>query len=201
LLGVLLEEKSGRIIEVMLSSCTHLQILWGKFIGISLIGFLQIFVWLIFGALLGRFTNLELLEIQNLYLQILFFISGYMLFTSLFIGIGSIVNSEHEANQITGNLSLLLVIPMLLSVEVIFHPTSSLTNILSVLPFTAPTAMIIKLNTNHFSIQEIIIPLITIISTTIIIVNLSSKLFRIGLLSIDKKLLLKTIFSKLGKNQ
>ncbi|MDP4195017.1 MAG: ABC transporter permease, partial [Bacteroidota bacterium] len=132
-----IEEKSSRIMEILLSSCSSKEILMGKVLGLGALGLFQILVWglLAFGLLtLGIIPN-ELFS--NAGLTVLYFILGYLLYTSIFVGAGSIVNNEQEAQHFTNYISLIMTLPLIISLKVIENPDLIYIKILSFIPLTS----------------------------------------------------------------
>jgi ABC-2 type transport system permease protein len=182
----IVEEKSNRIIEILISSCSPKQLLAGKIIGLSFLGLFQFAVWFTMGFLVISSSVISFNVFHNLGLQIAYFILGYILFTALFVGIGSIVTNEQEAQQFTGYISVILVIPIIISVQIIQNPHSLLSDILSYFPLTSPPIMILKLNFSEPSFTEIISTILIILLSIYLIIFLTSKIFKIGILSYGK---------------
>lgn len=191
----LLEEKSSRIIEVLLSSVSHKQLLSGKLLGLTFLGLFELILWIFIGGVILNISQLGNYFLANSGYQILFFLTGFMFYTSIFVGIGSIVSSEQEANLITGNMSLLLILPIILSLQIIESPNGIISSILSYFPFTAPSVMILRLNISEPSISEILISLAVILVSTYFNIIFSAKIFKIGTLSFGKRPTLKELIN------
>ncbi len=189
----LVEEKSNRIIEILLSSCKTNDLLMGKMLGLSFLGLFQISIWTIVGmGLIG--TSLITLDLfHNIGLQLVYFVLGYMLYTSIFVGIGSIVSTEQEAQQITGYISILLIIPIVLAIQVIQNPDSIIAIILSYFPLTTSPLMLLRLNIYTPPLWEIILTIFISIVSIYLVIFLSTKIFRIGILSYGKRPTLKEL--------
>lgn len=188
-------EKSNRIIELILSSCKTKDLLFGKVLGLSFFGFFQFAVWMLIGIILHSSNVLNFNSINNLGYQFLFFVLGYILYSAIFIGIGSIVSLDHEAQQLTGYLSIFLVFPILLAVEIIRAPNSILSLILSYFPLTSSPVMLLRLNTANPKIEEIVSVVLVLIFSIYLVIVFSSKLFRVGVLNFSKKPNLKEIIT------
>ncbi|HSP88078.1 MAG TPA: ABC transporter permease, partial [Ignavibacteriaceae bacterium] len=111
LIRSLVEEKSNRLIEILISSCSPNELLSGKILGLSALGLTQIFIWIMIGISLAGSAMVPIEAFTNVVPIMIYFILGFIFYTSLFVGIGSIVTSEQEAQQITTYLSFLLVLP------------------------------------------------------------------------------------------
>lgn len=183
----LVVEKSNRIIELILSSCTSKELLFGKILGLSFFGLFQLIIWMIIGIVLHKTNSLDFTAFRNLPYQLLFFVLGYVFYSSIFVGLGSIVNADHEAQQLTGILSIFLVFPIILAVEIIRAPNSLLALLLSYFPLTSVPVMLLRFNSTDPSLMEIISVILVLLFSLYLIVLVSSKLFRIGLLHTGKK--------------
>lgn len=183
----LAEEKSNRIIEILLSSCKVKDILLGKIIGLSLLGLFQISVWIIFGyIILGK--QLFQHETSFLSLQIAYFILGYLFYTSIFVGLGSLVNSEYDSQQLTTNISIFLLLPIILALQIIEHPDSIMAIVLSVFPLTSAPIMLLRLNTIIIPAWQILASIISLIFFTGFFIYFTAKVFSKGLLMFGKRL-------------
>jgi len=191
----LLEEKSNRLIEILVSSCTSNQLLVGKILGLGLLGLAQIFVWILFGIAAVGSAIVSISTFENLPIILFYFLLGYLFYTSLFVGIGSIVSTEQEAQQITSYLSIILVLPIIFLLSAMQNPDSAIVNVLTYIPFTLPSIMIMKANLLEIPITEHLIAIAIMFVSTAVVVYLSGKIFRIGILSYGKMPTLKELKS------
>ena len=189
----MIEEKSSRLIEMLISSTTPDELLTGKIIGLSLLGLTQIFIWSLIGISLVAGSLIPPSAFNNILPMLLYFILGFLFYSSLFVGIGSTVNTEQEAQQITTYLSLVLMLPVVIAMPAIQNPDLLVTKIFSYIPLTTPTVMLLRLNVESVSELEIILTLSILILSIFIVTKLSAKIFRIGILSYGSKPKLKEI--------
>lgn len=186
LIRSLVEEKSNRLIEIIISSCTANQLLFGKIIGLALLVLTQLTVWGLIGFSLGGHLAFMMMSFNSFMLMLVFFLLGFFMFTAIFVGVGSMVNTEQEAQQITGYLSMLLILPIVFLVPLVQDPNQSLARILSYIPLTAPAIMITRINLTDVSIVEILLSLTSILAFTGLVIFISARIFRIGILSYGK---------------
>lgn len=182
----LVEEKSNRLIEIIISSCSPNDLLLGKVIGLSLLILTEIFIWILIGIAFFGQTILIFAPIQNILLMLLYFILGFIFYTSIFVGVGSIVNTEQEAQQITSYLSLIIMLPIIILVPAIQNPDMPLVTFFSYFPFTTPAAMIIKLSNSTISTSEVLITILILVASIALVIYFAAKIFRIGILSYGK---------------
>ena len=183
----LVEEKSNRLIEILISSCSPEELLAGKILGLSALGLFQMFIWTCIGMTLVGSSVIPVSAFNNFFIMLIYFILGFLFYTALFVGIGSIVTTEQEAQQITSYLSLILVLPIAISASAIFNPDSLLVEILSFIPLTIPAIMLLKINIINVSTVEIISTIIIMLASIYITIVIASKIFRIGILAYGKK--------------
>jgi len=190
----MIEEKSSRLIEMLISSSTPDELLNGKLIGLSLLGLTQIFIWMIIGTSLVASALVPMDAFSNFLPMLIYFILGFMFYSSMFVGIGSTVNTEQEAQQITTYLSLVLMLPVVIAMPSIQNPDFLMTKIFSYFPLTTPTIMLLRLNAETVSSLEILITVGIMIISILIVTKISAKVFRIGILAYGSKPSLKEIF-------
>ncbi len=195
LIRSLVEEKSNRLIEILVSSCSSDELLTGKVIGLSSLGITQVLIWTSIGLALVVLNLVPAQVFNNILAILIYFALGFIFYTSIFVGIGSIVTTEQEAQQITSYLSLVLVLPIVLSIPAMENPESILVQILSYIPFTIPSIMILRFNIGAVPTLDIITTSTIMIFSTYLFVNISSKIFRIGVLSYGKKPSFKELIS------
>jgi len=188
-------EKSNRIMEIILSSCTSKELLLGKVLGLSLFGLFQFLIWFLLGVFLYKTNTFDFSLIKNIEYQILFFVIGYVFYSAIFIGLGSVVTADHEAQQLTGFLSIFLISPIVFAFQIISSPNSLVALVLSYFPLTSAPTMLLRLNTTNPSFMEIISVILVLLFSLYLVVLVSSKLFRIGILNTGKKPSLKEIYA------
>ncbi len=188
------EEKETRVIEILLSSLTSMELLTGKILGLGALGLAQILVWLGCGwALIGiAVTGLALfgaitLDLATVVLALVYFLLGYLLFATLMAGAGSLGTSAREGQQIAGIFSGLTAIPFMVSGFLWTNPNSLLAQVLSYIPLTAPVMMLQRLGMTEVPPYQIAISLILLILGIGGTLWAGAKLFRMGLLMYGKR--------------
>lgn len=182
----LLEEKSNRIIEILVSSCNSNELLAGKVFGLSALGLTQILIWMMIGIALAGSALIPLDAFKNILPMLVYFVFGFIFFTTLFVGIGSIVSTEQEAQQITSYLSIIMVIPVVIVFPAMQNPDSTLIKVLSYIPITTPSVMLLRLNIAPVPAWEIAATMALLVLSTLVTIKLSAKIFRIGILAYGK---------------
>jgi len=191
----LIEEKSNKLIEVLISSCTPDELLTGKILGLSSLGLTQIFIWVLLGLGLvgGAVIPPEMFE--NILLVLLYFVLGFVFYTTLFVGIGSIVTTEQEAQQITTYLSLTLMLPIVIAMPAIQNPDVLILKVFSYIPLTIPSVMLLRVNIAPVPVVDLLITVSIMLISIYLMIKLSAKIFRIGILSYGGRPTIKEIIS------
>jgi ABC-2 type transport system permease protein len=195
----IIKEKINRVIEVLLSSVTHTQLIGGKILGLGLLGIFQILIWYTILLSLIIFNVLHQGEIvfftlKNIGIFLLYFVLGYLFFASVFVGIGSLFSHEEDAHHLNQFMRMLSIFPIVLALFVLESPNSLLVRILSFIPPLTPTFMILRTPLgNPPPVDHYIAVSIMIISIGIGIV-LAGRLFKIGSTFYGKKASIREIF-------
>lgn len=195
LLQGIVEEKENRVIEVLLSSVSYKELLIGKILGLGAVGLAQMLIWLMTGltilsfALVFVISFLGDLNISHsmAVLSPVYFILGYIVFASIMAGVGAVSTTSKEGQQLAGIFSMSGVIPLFFLQFIIMSPNALFPRVLSFFPLTSPLTMIIRLSVTEVQIYDIIISLVILIITTLVVIELSGRVFRAGLLMYGKK--------------
>lgn len=183
----LFEEKSNRIIEILLSSCSPIELMMGKLLGLSGLGILQAVVWLSIGLGIGtQFGTLP--DVFSLLpFLLLYMLLGYLFYASILIGLGSLATTEQEAQQITGYMTMLIMLPVALIIPLMQNPNSGLVKTLSYVPFMTPSVMTMRIAVQRPEWWEIFASVGVMLVSIVILLYLSSKIFRAAILSYGKR--------------
>lgn len=182
----LLEEKSNRLIEILISSCKASELLTGKIIGLSALALTQMLLWIFIGIVLLGTNVIPITSFNNIIEIIIYFILGFLFYSSLLVGIGSIVSTEQEAQQVTNYLSMILIIPIVIILPAMQNPDSIFMTVLTYFPLTLPSVMILKLNISNIPTFELLTTVLIMIFSILVIIKISTKIFMIGILYYDK---------------
>lgn len=196
-----IEEKNSRVVEIVLSSLKPFQLMVGKILGIGAVGFTQYAIWAVFGLSASRFSKslvssflpsasgfkLPSIPIYIFVYFVVFFILGYFLYGTFYAAIGSMVNSEKEAQQLLFPVTMFLVIPVLLMMYVIRSPNSSVSIVLSLIPFFAPILMLLRICIFLPPFIQVGGSILILGVTIFLMVWLTAKIYRIGILMYGKR--------------
>jgi ABC-2 type transport system permease protein len=202
LMQSVIEEKSSRIIEILASSITPKELLLGKILGIGLAGMLQVSIWSLllavvsFGALpaiAGALGGLGALAPINFLYFVLYFVGGFLIFSTLYATAGSTVEQASDAQQIAMPITILVIIPIVLLSSVIESPASTSSIILSLIPFFTPILMMGRIFSETPPLWQIGLSFVIMGATFWIILTFAAKIYRTGILMYGKKYTLKEV--------
>ncbi len=189
------DEKESRLIEVLLSSVNTRQLLVGKVLGLGVAGLVQVVVWLASLPLLlnlasstfGGFFGAIQLPASFLVLGIVYFVLGYSLFAALSAGVGAISPSAREGQQLIPMFTLLLFVPLWFSSILFIFPNSPLWTVLTILPVTAPIAVMLRLGVSGVAVWELAVSITVLALSVILVMFLAIRVFRAYLLMYGKR--------------
>jgi len=222
-----IEEKSSRIVEILVSSVKATDLMYGKIIGIAAVGMTQFMIWIILGlglmgplsGLIGQLVDTSLTgtiqdnaQIQHLsqnigmewlnevnlplifVLFICYFIGGYLFYGALFAAVGAAVDNDTDTQQFMMPITMPLVFSLIYSQSMIgTNPDGLLTSFLSMLPFTSPVIMMVRIPYGVPTI-ELVSSLLCLAAGFMLSVWFASKIYRVGLLSYGNKLTYKSFW-------
>ncbi len=194
LIRSVIEEKANRIVEVLVSSCSSQELMSGKIIGLSLLGLTTVAFWGLILVGVNVATPVPFVAMDNLLLLFIYFILGYFMYVGIFIIAGSTVSTEQEAQQMTGYITIFLVMPIAFAVPLMFNPDSMLVKVLSQIPLLTPTMMALRFSIQTPEWWEIALSLFTLSLTIYGLMWIAGKVFRIGILVTGKKPSIKEIY-------
>lgn len=207
----IIEEKTNRVLEIVVSSVKPFQLMLGKIAGIGLVAVTQILIW---GALIAAaatvampFLTPEAMgadvspELTGAISQItdpaflislfvytlLFFIGGFLFYSSIYAAIGSAVSNVQDASQLSTIATMPIIIAIIGSMTVLNDPDSTLAFWLSIIPFTSPMVMMARVPFGGVAIWEIILSLALLYASFVVMIWLCGKIYRIGIFMYGKK--------------
>lgn len=193
-------EKSSKIVDVLLSSISSEKLLYGKLLGIGLAGIIQYAVWISFAVIIihvvGPLVNFVLpIEISSdkYVLLLLFFVGGYLLYSSIYAACGAASEDDQHMAQLSMPILLFLIVPIILLQYFIQQPDSLLTICLSYFPFTSPMVMLMRTLVTEVSLWSVMLSLLILGVTIMLMTRLAGKIFRTGILMTGKNFTFKDI--------
>jgi ABC-2 type transport system permease protein len=212
-----MEEKQTRVAEVVISSVKPETLLAGKVLGVGAVGLTQIALWMAISTALGSLVAPLLARAREaaggtqglqasgqsgmammsqlvpdnalgmLALLVGFFLLGYVFYSALFAAVGAMVNDEREAQQALQPVMILLVSSALFIQPVAFNPSSTLARVTSILPFSSPIIMPMRMSITSVPPLEIAASLVGLIVGCVAAVWVAARIYRVGLLMYGKR--------------
>ncbi|MBN2281880.1 MAG: ABC transporter permease, partial [Candidatus Marinimicrobia bacterium] len=187
LLRSVLQERSNKLVETLLSSVSASELMSGKILGLGLLGLLQLAVYLVIGVGVSSYQGLDLISGVEVLFFIVYFIFGYLLYSAIFAAIGSIFDNEQEAQQATSVLSLITVVPIMLSSFVVANPNATMTVVLSYIPVMTPFFMILRIGVQMPSMVQIVTTTVVLVASVGVTMLIAGKIFRTAILLYGKR--------------
>jgi len=198
ILGAVIEEKETRIAEILFSSVKPFQLMMGKLVGVSLVALTQLAIW---GTAFAAFAlyGINLLASRGLKTSIpavpfthyiyfgLFFLLGYFIYATIYALVGSMVTTTQEGGQLAMPIILILVVSFYLFLPVSRSPDSSFSFWVSMIPFSAPVAMLVRIVTQTPPFWQIALSLLIGFGTVLLIMWIASRIYRVGMLMYGKR--------------
>lgn len=195
-----LEEKTTRTMEVLISSVKPFDLLTGKILGVAATAFTQLLIWLVsllillaYGATMAStmgpdspFANVRVPGSLIAYAAI-FFVGGYFLYSAMYAAIGSACSSEHDAQQMQWLATAPLVFTMLIYGMVMSDPASTTSIVLSEIPFFTPVLMPLRISLQMPPFWQIALSIVLLFAATLGAIWASSKVYRVGVLMYGKR--------------
>ncbi len=189
MLSSVIEEKSSRVIEVLLSAVSPFQLMAGKIVGLAGIGLTVMTLWAgaAYGAARWQGLRIEIAP-DLLFYFVIYYILGFLLFSSILAGIGSICNTLKETQGLMMPVVLIFIIPLISWYQLVQSPDGTLARVLSFVPPVTPLVMILRISAGHdVWILEILASILLLVIAVFATIWLASKVFRIGILMYGKR--------------
>ena len=198
ILGSVVEEKETRIAEILFSSVKPFTLMMGKLVGVSFVALTQLAIWgLAFsafalygvGLLASRGFSLRVPGVPLLHYFYfgLFFLLGYFMYATLYALVGSMVTTAQEGGQLAMPIILILAVSFYLFLPVSRSPDSPLSFWVSIIPFSAPVAMVVRIVTQTPPFWQIALSLLLGFGTVLVIMYAASRIYRVGMLMYGKR--------------
>lgn len=202
-----LEEKTTRTMEVLISSVRPVQLMAGKILGVAAVGLTQFLIWAVSAGVIAAYgitmahafshgRSPVSIHISGglLVCFVIFFMGGYFLFASMYAAIGAVVSDQNDAQQIQMPVTFLLVASFLLFGVVTRDPNSTTSIILTLIPFFSPILMVFRIALVSPPLWQIVLSIAILVLTTAAVVYASARIYRVGVLMYGKRPSLMEIF-------
>ena len=199
-----LEEKTTRIIEVLVSSVRPFQLMLGKIFGAGAVSFFQFFIWGVSARVLlslrgpiARALGASPADVQTIVLPhipaatmavfIAFFLGGFFLYSAMFAAVGAMSSNEQEARQAQQPVTILLMISYLSILGLTNDPSSTFAKTLSLVPFTTPIATPVRWTAGSMPMWELMTSLVILALAIVGVTWVAERIYRVGILMTGKR--------------
>jgi ABC-2 type transport system permease protein len=199
-----LEEKSSHVVEVIVSTVKPFELMLGKILGIGAVGLTQFVIW---AALMAAVTapgaatavgisgiDLPSIPTQLLVFFVIYFVLGFLLYGTLYAGIGAAFDTEQEAQNFQGAVTMFLVVPLVLMMQIINQPDGTLSVVLSLVPFFTPMLMFLRMTLTSVPWIQLAASVVLMIAAILACTWVVAKIYRVGILMHGSKPKLKDLF-------
>lgn len=193
----IVQEKTDRVVEVLVSSVTPMELLSGKILGIAAVGLTQISVWLTMFGLVGAFgatvatmadVNLSQFIRPSVFAYFaLFFVLAYLTNVCVYAIAGAVCNSEKEAQQFVAPLMLIMMAPWFLMMPIVMNPDAPFAVGFSLAPVFGPITMFVRTAVTEPPLWHLLVSIGVSLLTIVVFAWVTAKIFRIGILSYGKR--------------
>jgi len=198
-----LEEKSSHVVEVIISTVKPFELMLGKILGIGAVGLTQFVIWAALMAAISApgavaavgISGIELPAIpaQLLVFFVVFFVLGFLLYGTLYAGIGAAFDTEQEAQNFQGVVTMFLIVPMVLMIQIINQPDGTLAVALSLFPFFTPMLMFLRMTLAPVPAWQIAASVVMMAGAILACTWIVAKIYRVGILMHGSKPKLKDL--------
>jgi ABC-2 type transport system permease protein len=199
-----LEEKTTRIIEVLVSSIRPFQLMLGKVLGAGAVSFFQFLIWAASARVLlalrnpiARAMGADPRDIQTMSLPHIstgtlavffgYFLGGFLLYSAMFAAVGAMSSNEQEARQAQQPVTYLLMISYFSIIALTNDPSSMFGRILSIVPFTSPIATPVRWTAGSLPTWELVVSLLMLALGIVAVTWIASRIYRVGILMTGKR--------------
>jgi ABC-2 type transport system permease protein len=188
----IIEEKTSRVFEVMLSKVRPAEMMAGKVIGVGSVGLTQVAIWIVVALaafeIQGLGSELDALPTPGqLACFVIFFILGYILYSSIAAALGAMTNSEQELQQMNMFLMLPLIACSVVIFRVVTDPDGPISVFMSFVPFCTPLIMYTRIIVHQPPVWQIALSIVLLIATIYVTLWIASRIYRVGVLMYGKK--------------
>jgi ABC-2 type transport system permease protein len=199
-----LEEKTGRIVEILISSIRPWELMLGKIIGVGSVGLTQLAVWILGGVLALTFglpalvaARPDLADPQAIAqalpgfglvaLFLALFLGGYFLYAGIYSAVGAMCSTEEEAQQAQFPVVLFLIAPVLFLMPVMENPGAPFSVIMSMVPFFSPVLLYARAGAGSVPIWQIGTSLVLLYASVWVVAWVAGRIYRVGILMQGKR--------------
>jgi ABC-2 type transport system permease protein len=202
-LSSVIEEKTNKIVEVLISSLSPFELLLGKVLGVGAVGLLQLGIWSgtgfylasMFGSRSGGGTEdvvqagfqMPNVTADLIGVVLLFFLLGFFLYAALYAAVGSMCSTQQEAQQTATPVTMIIVLGMIFMFSLVNEPSGNLARIMTFIPFFTPLVVPVRYAISPLHPGEVLLGVVVMVLGIVAVVWVGARIYRVGILSYGKK--------------
>jgi ABC-2 type transport system permease protein len=189
MLSSIIEEKNSRIIEVLLSAISPFELMAGKIAGLAAVGLAVMALWSVAAYGAARWQGMQIDVGADLVVYgLVYYVLGFVLFSAILAGIGSICNTIKETQSLMMPIMLIFIIPLITWPRLAQEPNGDLARILSYVPPATPMVMVLRLSSGtDIWMGEVVLSILVLAAGVLLTIWLAAKVFRTGILLYGKR--------------
>lgn len=207
LMGGVVEEKSNRIMEILITSLRPIDLLAGKILGLGVLGLVQLGIWGGIAAIGAQFVGQSpflsglVVPPDLMVMGVIYFLLGYAFMATSMATIGVIIGAEQEARQYAGLFSLLFAAPFFAIIAFFTEPNGTVVTALSLVPLTSPTSMLMRMTFTAVPLEQHLLAVALLIAMNGLILWAGARVFRFALLNYGKRLSVNQVIGLLRRRR
>ena len=204
-MGSVIEEKTSRVVEVLVSSIKPFQLLLGKVLGVGAVSLVQFVIWGVAGRLLlgqraaltgrladggqemGQMFQVPHVSAATVFVFVAFFLGGFFLYSAMFAAVAAMSSTEQEARQSQAPITVLIMLAFFSSFATLANPESTLATTLSLVPFTSPIATPARWAAGNLTLGDVASSLALLVVGVAVVTWIAARIYRVGILMTGKR--------------
>jgi ABC-2 type transport system permease protein len=203
-MSAVVEEKSNRLNEVLVSSLSPFELLFGKIIGVGSAALVQLSLWVGTAMILTTFRGdiasvfgvpeaavmavpIPTVSPALMVVSLLFFVLGFLMYSSAYAAVGAMCNTMQETQQASMPVTLTVIVAFFMVFNVLSDPTGSMARIFSLIPLFAPLIVPVRYSLNPLSIAELLAAALSTLLGAMIVAWFAGRIYRVGILAHGKR--------------
>jgi ABC-2 type transport system permease protein len=198
-----LEEKSSKVIEVLVSSVKPMELMAGKLLGVGAVSLVQFGVWgasmqlmmsqrsalmrSMGGNEVASVFQLPSLSAGTAAIVIVFFLGGFLLYSAMYAAVGAMSNNLQEAQQAVQPVNMALMVGLFGMFAMLNNPSSTVAMVLSFIPFTAPIIVPVRWTAGNLPLWEVAVAFVLLMLGILAVIWVAGRIYRVGILMTGKR--------------
>ncbi|MCR5454959.1 MAG: ABC transporter permease [Bacteroidales bacterium] len=201
-----LEDKTTKIVDVLLTSVSPMQLLTGKILGVGGAGLLQFFVWVLIAIITTTYSGglpfgslSEYLTPQLFAIAAVYFVLGFIMVMSIYAAFGSMAETQQHYNQLISGISIFMSVPFIAITPVTMNPESTFSIVMSMIPIFSSSLMPVRIIAGDVPVWQLILSLAILVGSCLLVIKIAARIYRNGIMQQGKEFKFKDIIQLMRK--